>query len=104
MEWFKKWLTDGFTKVPLLSISVNLKFFKKYGSKYSCTCRVNKLFKNDWYIKRTMEDKKNIRYYLRCIRSFISLILLMFVPILNISGVIIIFQMIRMSKDEFMDW
>ena len=56
MEWLKKWLTDGFTKVPLLSISVNLKFFKKYGSKYSCTCRVNKLFKNDWYIKRTMED------------------------------------------------
>lgn len=56
MEWFKKWLTDGFTKVPLLSISVNLKFFKKYGSKYSCTCRVNKLLKNDWYIKRTMED------------------------------------------------
>ena len=54
MEWFKKWLTDGFTKVPLLSISVNLKFFKKYGAKYSCTCRVNKLFKNDWYIKRTM--------------------------------------------------
>ena len=38
------------------------------------------------------------------IRSFISLILLMFVPILNISGVIIIFQMIRISKDEFMDW
>ena len=56
MEWLKKWLTDGFTKVPLLSISVNLTFFKKYGSKYSCTCRVNKLFKNDWYIKRTMED------------------------------------------------
>ena len=56
MEWLKKWLTDGFTKVPLLSISVNLKFFKEYGSKYSCTCRVNKLFKNDWYIKRTMED------------------------------------------------
>ena len=48
MEWFKKWLTDGFTKVPLLSISINLKFFKKYGTKYSCTCRVNKLFKNDW--------------------------------------------------------
>ena len=56
MEWLKKWLTDGFTKVPLLSISINLKFFKKYGTKYSCTCRVNKLFKNDWYIKRTMED------------------------------------------------
>lgn len=51
-----------------------------------------------------IKGKKNIRYYLRCIRSFISLILLMFVPILNISGVIIIFQMIRMSKDEFMDW
>ena len=50
------------------------------------------------------KDKKNIRYYLRHIRSSISLILLMFVPILNISGVIIIFQMIRMSKDEFMDW
>ena len=28
----------------------------------------------------------------------------MFIPILNTSGVIIIFQMIRMSKDEFMDW
>lgn len=28
MEWLKKWLTDGFTKVPLLSISINLKFFK----------------------------------------------------------------------------
>lgn len=51
-----------------------------------------------------IEGKKNIRYYLRHIRSSISLILLMFVPILNISGVIIIFQMIRMSKDEFMDW
>lgn len=51
-----------------------------------------------------IKGKKNIRNYLRCIRSFISLILLMFVPILNISGVIIIFQMIRMSKDEFMDW
>lgn len=33
MEWLKKWLTDGFTKVPLLSISINLKFFKKYGSR-----------------------------------------------------------------------
>lgn len=51
-----------------------------------------------------IEGKKNIRYYLRHIRSSISLILLMFVPILNISSVIIIFQMIRMSKDEFMDW
>lgn len=53
---------------------------------------------------KILKAKKNIRYYLRHIRSSISLILLMFVPILNISGVIIIFQMIRMSKDEFMDW
>ena len=56
MECIIKCLRDVFTIVPLLSISINLKFFKKYGSKYSCTCRVNKLFKNDWYIKRTMED------------------------------------------------
>ena len=51
-----------------------------------------------------IEGKKNIRYCLKHIRSSISLILLMFVPILNVSGIIIIFQMIRMSKDEFMDW
>lgn len=61
------------------------------------------VLKRNGYVDE-IEGKKNIRYYLRCIRSFISLILLMFVPILNISGVIIIFQMIRMSKDEFMDW
>lgn len=61
------------------------------------------VLKRNGYVDK-IEGKKNIRYYLRCIRSFISLILLMFVPILNISGVIIIFQMIRMSKDEFMDW
>lgn len=61
------------------------------------------VLKRDGYVDE-IEGKKNIRYYLRCIRSFISLILLMFVPVLNISGVIIIFQMIRMSKDEFMDW
>ena len=58
------------------------------------------VLKRNGYVDE-IEGKKNIRYYLRCIRSFI---LLMFVPILNISGVIIIFQMIRMSKDEFMDW
>lgn len=61
------------------------------------------VLKRNGYVDK-IEGKKNIRYYLRCIRSFISLILLMFIPILNISGVIIIFQMIRMSKDEFMDW
>lgn len=61
------------------------------------------VLKRNGYVDK-IEGKKNIRYYLRCIRSSISLILLMFVPILNISGVIIIFQMIRMSKDEFMDW
>lgn len=61
------------------------------------------VLKRNGYVDE-IEGKKNIRYYLRCIRSFISLILLMFVPILNISGVIIIFQMIRMSKDEFIDW
>lgn len=61
------------------------------------------VLKRNGYVNE-IEGKKNIRCYLRCIRSFISLILLMFVPILNISGVIIIFQMIRMSKDEFMDW
>lgn len=61
------------------------------------------VLKRNGYVDE-IEGKKNLRYYLRCIRSFISLILLMFVPILNISGVIIIFQMIRMSKDEFMDW
>lgn len=61
------------------------------------------VLKRNGYVDK-IEGKKNIRYYLRCIRSFISLILLMFVPVLNISGVIIIFQMIRMSKDEFMDW
>ena len=61
------------------------------------------VLKRNGYVDE-IEGKKNIRYYLRCIRSFISLILLMFVPILNISGVIIIFQMIRMSKVEFMDW
>lgn len=61
------------------------------------------VLKRNGYVDE-IEGKKNIRYYLRCIRSFISLILLMFVPVLNISGVIIIFQMIRMSKDEFMDW
>ena len=61
------------------------------------------VLKRNGYVDE-IKGKKNIRYYLRCIRSFISLILLMFVPILNISGVIIIFQMIRMSKDEFMDW
>lgn len=61
------------------------------------------VLKRNGYVDE-IEGKKNIRYYLRCIRSFISLILLMFVPILNISGVIIIFQMIRITKDEFMDW
>lgn len=61
------------------------------------------VLKRNGYVDK-IEGKKNIRYYLRRIRSSISLILLMFVPILNISGVIIIFQMIRMSKDEFMDW
>lgn len=61
------------------------------------------VLKRNGYVDE-IEGKKNIRYYLRCIRSFISLILLMFVPILNILGVIIIFQMIRMSKDEFIDW
>lgn len=61
------------------------------------------VLKRNGYVDE-IEGKKNIRYYLRCIRSFISLILLMFIPILNISGVIIIFQMIRMPKDEFMDW
>lgn len=61
------------------------------------------VLKRNGYVDE-IEGKKNIRYYLRCIRSFISLILLMFIPILNISGVIIIFQMIRMSKDEFIDW
>lgn len=61
------------------------------------------VLKRNGYVDK-IEGKKNIRYYLRCIRSFISLILLMFVPVLNISGVIIIFQMIRMSKDEFMNW
>ena len=66
------------------------------------------IFKKD-VLKRNgymdeIEGKKTIQYYLRHIRSSISLILLMFVPILNVSGVIIIFQMIRMSKDEFMDW
>ena len=61
------------------------------------------VLKQNGYVE-DIKGKKNIRYYLRHIRSSISLILLMFVPILNISGVIIIFQMIRMSKDEFMDW
>ena len=61
------------------------------------------VLKRNGYVDK-IEGKKNIRYYLRCIRSFISLILLMFVPVLNISGIIIIFQMIRMSKDEFMNW
>lgn len=49
------------------------------------------VLKRNGYVDK-IEGKKNIRYYLRCIRSFISLILLMFVPVLNISGVIIIFQ------------
>lgn len=61
------------------------------------------VLKRNGYVDE-IEGKKNIRYCLKHIRSSISLILLMFVPILNISGVIIIFQMIRMSKDEFMDW
>ena len=61
------------------------------------------VLKQNGYVE-DIKGKKKIRYYLRHIRSSISLILLMFVPILNISGVIIIFQMIRMSKDEFMDW
>lgn len=61
------------------------------------------VLKRNGYVDE-IEGKKNIRYCLKHIRSSISLILLMFVPILNVSGVIIIFQMIRMSKDEFMDW
>ena len=61
------------------------------------------VLKQNGYVE-DIKGKNNIRYYLRHIRSSISLILLMFVPILNISGVIIIFQMIRISKDEFMDW
>lgn len=61
------------------------------------------VLKRNGYVDE-IEGKKNIRYCLKHIRSSISLILLMFIPILNISGVIIIFQMIRMSKDEFMDW
>lgn len=61
------------------------------------------VLKRNGYVDE-IEGKKNIRYCLKHIRSSISLILLMFVPILNVSGIIIIFQMIRMSKDEFMDW
>ena len=61
------------------------------------------VLKRNGYVDE-IEGKKNIRYCLKHIRSSISLMLLMFVPILNVSGIIIIFQMIRMSKDEFMDW
>ena len=61
------------------------------------------VLKRNGYVDE-IEGKKNIRYCLKHIRSSISLILLMFVPILNVSGIIIIVQMIRMSKDEFMDW
>lgn len=61
------------------------------------------VLKRNGYVDE-IEGKKNIRYCLKHIRSSISLILLMFVPILNVSGIIIIFQMIRMPKDEFMDW
>lgn len=61
------------------------------------------VLKRNGYVDE-IEGKKNIRNYLRILQLLLRSILLMFIPILNISGVIIIFQMIRMPKDEFMDW
>ena len=70
---------------------------------FGVTIFMKDVLKRNGYMDE-IEGKKNIRYYLRHIRSSISLILQMFVPILNVSVIILIFQMTRMSKDELLDW
>lgn len=49
-----KLLIKNFTKVPLLLVSFNLEKYKKNEAKNSCLCSINLNFRNDEYIKETV--------------------------------------------------
>jgi len=51
-----KLLTKGFTKIPLLWVDFNLKKYKKYGAKNSCTAMLHPTLKSDVLLQEKIND------------------------------------------------
>ena len=56
MKILTRLFTKNLTKIPLLWITFNWKFFKKNGAKGSCMCNIHPCLNDDEHIKTTMQE------------------------------------------------
>jgi hypothetical protein len=51
-----KWLTKGYTRVPLFWVEFNLQKYNQHGTEGSCVAKIHPTLKEDDYVRVTLEQ------------------------------------------------